>query len=129
MRFQIVQGDESLTSHSGLALVGSTLERTAIRERCQEIKLPGHPVPFVRNADVVTAMIGLLCLGKPEFDAIEPFFTRALDLDAVLSSPTLRQRLGQLAGEVDDLLREVFEHGTKPLAPLEAMERPQHGPP
>jgi len=112
MRFQIVQGDESLTSHSGLALVGAILERTGLRERCQEIKLPGHPVPIVSNGDVVTAMIGLLCLGKPDFDAIEPFrddpfFTRALDLDAVPSSPTLRQRLGQLAGGADELLREV----------------------
>ena len=67
-------------------------------------------------------MIGLLCLGKPDFDAIEPFrndpfFTRALDLDAVPSSPTLRQRLGQLAGEVDDLLREVSASMISTLAP------------
>ena len=48
MRFQIVQCDESLTSHSGLALVGAILERTALRERCQQIQLLGHrvlPVP------------------------------------------------------------------------------------
>jgi len=122
MRFQIVQGDESLTSHSGLAMVGAVLERTTLRERCQTIKLLGHPAPIVSNGDVVAAMIGLLCLGKPDFDAIEPFrddpfFARALDLGAVPSSPTLRQRLGRLAGEVDDLLREESAAMVGTLAP------------
>ncbi len=122
MRFQIVQGDESLTSHSGLALVGAILDRTSLRERCQAIKIPGHPAPIVGNANVVVAMIGLLCMGKPDFDAIEPFrddpfFARALDLGAVPSSPTLRQRLGRLAGEVDDLLREESAAMVGTLAP------------
>jgi hypothetical protein len=123
MRFHIVQGDESLTSHSGLALAGAILDRTALRERCQEIELPGHPSPIVSNGDVVAAMIGLLCLGKPDFDAVEPFrddpfFARALGLDAVPSSPTLRQRLGQLAGEVDDLLRKESAAMVGTLAPV-----------
>ncbi|MFM8898942.1 MAG: hypothetical protein ACKOF9_03220, partial [Burkholderiales bacterium] len=42
--------------------------------------------------------LGLLCLGKNDFDAIEnfrtdAFFKRSLALQAVPSSPTLRQRM------------------------------------
>ena len=43
-------------------------------------------------------MIGLLCLGKPDFDAIkpfraDPFFRHALNMNKVPSEVTLRQRL------------------------------------
>ena len=55
MRFQFVQGDESLTGHSGLALVGAILERTALRERCQKIELSGHPfLPVPEGSATVT---------------------------------------------------------------------------
>jgi hypothetical protein len=72
MRFEIVQGDEQLSSHSGLALIGAVLDRTNIRERLDEVMLPGHPFPEISHSEVATAMIGLICLGKPDFDAIEP---------------------------------------------------------
>lgn len=97
MRFEIVQGDEQLSSHSGLALIGAVLDRTNIRERLDKMMLPGHPFPEISHGEVATAMIGLICLGKPDFDAIEPFrgdhfFAQSLGLDLVPSSPTLRQR-------------------------------------
>ena len=48
-------------------------------------------------------MIGLICTGKPDFDAIEvfrddPFFIQSLSLDSVPSSPTVRQRLDSAKG-------------------------------
>ena len=50
---------------------------------------------------MLTAMIGLLCLGKPDFEAIEAFrqdefFRRALGLTKVPSEGTLRQRMDEL---------------------------------
>jgi|GEM_PF-2148958 hypothetical protein len=39
MRFEIVQGDEQISSHSGLALVGAMLDRIGLRERLDEIVL------------------------------------------------------------------------------------------
>ncbi|MBT9141481.1 MAG: hypothetical protein DDT30_02073 [Dehalococcoidia bacterium] len=97
MRFEIVQGDEQLSSHSGLALVGAILDRTNIRERLDAVRLPEHPFPEISHGEVATAMIGLISVGKPDFDAIEPFrddpfFAQSLGLDSVPSSPTLRQR-------------------------------------
>ena len=108
MRFEIVQGDEQLSSHSGLALVGAILDRTSIQERLDGVVLPEHPLPEISHGEVATAMIGLICLGKPDFDAIEtfrddPFFLQSLGLDSVPSSPTLRQRLDSARGAFNDI--------------------------
>lgn len=51
---------------------------------------------------MVTSYIGLLCQSKNDFDHIEPFradpfFYRALGIQVVPSSATLRQRLDQIA--------------------------------
>jgi hypothetical protein len=109
MRFQIEQGNENLTSHSGLALVGLILNSSRIRERLDMVMLPDHPFPEISHGEVATAMIGLICLGKPDFDAIEafrddPFFLQSLDLDSVPSSPTLRQRLDSAQGAWSDII-------------------------
>jgi hypothetical protein len=56
--------------------------------------------------------LGLLCLGKNDFDAIEgqrkdAFFARALGLRAVPSSPTLRQRMDTHAKDWFDLAGRI----------------------
>src|SRR4030043_653321 len=103
MRFKIVRGNEQLSSHSGLALAGAILHRSRIRERLDTVRLPERPFPEISHSEVATAMIGLICLGKPDFDAIEtfrddPFFLQSLGLNSVPSSPTLRQRLASTRG-------------------------------
>ena len=65
MRFQIVQGDEQLSSHSGLALVGAILKRSRIRKRLDAVILPEHPFPEISHGEVAIAMIGLICLASP----------------------------------------------------------------
>lgn len=109
MRFQIEQGNEELSSHSGLALVGAILNRSRIRERLDTVRLPEHPFPEISHGDIATAMIGLICLGKPDFDAIEnfrddTFFLQSLELSSVPSSPTLRQRLDSAQGAWCDII-------------------------
>jgi hypothetical protein len=122
MRFQIVQGDEQLSSHSGLALAGAILDRSRIRERLDMVMLPEHPFPEISHGEVATAMIGLICLGKPDFDAVEafrddPFFLQSLGLDSVPSSPTLRQRLDSARGAFDDIIMEESARLVGRLAP------------
>jgi len=58
-------------------------------------------------------MVGLLCLGKPDFEAVEafredPFFSRALGLEQVPSAVTLRQRMDALAecGALSGIIRQ-----------------------
>jgi hypothetical protein len=66
----------------------------------------------VVNSDIFKSYLGLLCLGKNDFDAIEgqrkdAFFTRALGLRAVPSSPTLRQRMDTHAASWFDLVDNI----------------------
>ena len=67
--FQIRQGDEHLSSHSGLGLIGALLSKTHINERVDQIPIVYKPP--ISNGDNIRAMIGLCCLGKPDFGAIE----------------------------------------------------------
>ena len=122
MRFQIVQGNEQLSSHSGLALAGAILDRSRIRERLDTVMLPEHPFPEISHGEVATAMVGLICLGKPDFDAIEtfrddPFFLQSLGLDSVPSSPTLRQRLDSARGAFNDIILKESARLVGRLAP------------
>jgi len=111
MKFIISETDEVLVSHSGLALAGWLVRQTAIQKRINRIRLGDRKRPEVSHGDVATAMIGLLCLGKPDFEAIEAFredefFRQALGLAKVPSEGTLRQRLEELADRCEIILRE-----------------------
>jgi hypothetical protein len=118
--FQIKQGDEHLSSHSGLGLVGALLARTSINKRVNPIPIVDSPP--ISNGDVVRAMIGLCCLGKPDFDAIEPmrqepFFARALGLGQCPSSSTLRQWFDFVDGQFDSILKEESAFLISKVAP------------
>ena len=69
-----------LSSHAGLAFVGKYLKRININSLIDS----AFPVRSgVANSDIVKSYLGLLCLGKNDFDAIEnfrgnAFFIRAL---------------------------------------------------
>ena len=86
-----------LSSHAGLAFVGKYLKRININSLIDS----AFPVRSgVANSDILKSYLGLLCLGKNDFVAIEnfsgnAFFIRALGLISVPSSPTLRQRSPQ----------------------------------
>lgn len=93
--------DEFYTSHSGLALIGLCLNRlTSLRSRLTG--LSRLKAGAISHADVVRSYIGLLCLGKSDFTAIEAFrrdrfFRESLGLTTTPSEPTLRQRLKEQA--------------------------------
>jgi len=93
--------DEFYTSHSGMALIGLCLNRfTGLAKRLNEVSRLKKGT--ISHADVVFGYIGLLCLGKSDFAAIEGFrndrlFRESLGLKAVPSEPTLRQRLKEQA--------------------------------
>jgi hypothetical protein len=91
--------DQFYTSHSGAALIGLCLNRyTRLAKLLAGVsKLKKGAIV---HADVVRSYLGLLCLGKSDFAAIEGFrqdrfFREALGLAEVPSEPTLRQRLEQ----------------------------------
>jgi len=93
--FEFNKSNEHLSSHSGLALIGALLERTQLKKRLSEKELTCCQEPIISHHDIVYSMIGLLCIGKPHYDAIEifrgdPFFTNSLGIETCPSAPTLR---------------------------------------
>ena len=74
-----------LSSHAGLALIGKYLKRININSMID----PAFPVRCgIANSAILKNYLGLLCLGKNDFDAIEnfrgnAFFMRALGLGGV----------------------------------------------
>ena len=98
-----------LSSHAGLAFVGKYLKSIKINSLVDS----AFPVRSgVANSDILKSYLGLLCLGKNDFDAIEnfranAFFIRSLGLSNVPSSPTLRQRLDANAPDWFDLVPQM----------------------
>lgn len=94
-QFVIQQLSYDLSSNAGLAMVGQYLGRVKLG------RLVDKPFPVrvgIPNSDVLRCYLGLLCLGKSDFEAVEGwrgdvFVQHALGLGAVPSSSTLRQRL------------------------------------
>jgi hypothetical protein len=92
--------DEFYTSHSGLALIGLCINRfTRLRQHLD--KLPRLKKGAISHADVVRGYLGVFCLGKSDFAAIEgfqqdKFFRESLAFSEVSSKPTLCQRLKAL---------------------------------
>lgn len=98
-----------LSSHAGLAFVGKYLKRINLNALVD----PAFPVRSgLANSEILKSYLGLLCLGKNDFDAIEnfrsdAFFKRALGLGTVPSSPTLRQRLDANASSWFELATQM----------------------
>jgi hypothetical protein len=109
--FEFKEGDERLSSHSGLALAGALLGRTAIKDRASAVRLLGCKEPQISHGDILCSMVGLIFIGKPDYAAIEPFredpfFVQSLRLEVCPSSSTLRQRLDVAAGQFDGIIKE-----------------------
>ena len=110
-RFEIVRSTtDTLTSHSGLALVGRALAQTRLDKDLGSIALRHG----IAHADCVRSYVGLLSTGKSDFDAIENrredcFFKTALGIDKVPSAPSLRQRFDEhhLGGGLDAGIGEI----------------------
>lgn len=102
--FEIVRSStDTLTSHSGLALVGRGIARTSLARDLDTITLRHG----IAHSDCVISYIGLLATGKSDFDAIESrrddaFFKSALAIIKVPSAPSLRQRFDAHASAMID---------------------------
>jgi hypothetical protein len=68
-RFQLRESNRHLTSTAGLALIGHCLALAQL-ERL-DVRLPKRGK--IRMSDLVKSNIGLLTLGKSDFEAIEAF--------------------------------------------------------
>ena len=102
--------DEFYTSHSGLALVGACINRYSDLGR-QVSRLAGSSGQIAK-IDILRSYLGLLSLGKSDFQAItgmrdDEYFKQALGIGRLPSAERLRQRLdeGAAAGLVPLVVR------------------------
>ncbi len=98
MKFEIARTKEVLTPISGLACVGTLVDKTNLKTWLNKVKLHKPCGPDIKNGDIATSYIGLLCQGKNDFDDIDPFrndkfFIMSMKNKNIPSSPTLRQRM------------------------------------
>ncbi len=109
-RFIIEQSDADFTSHSGLALVGMALNRhSGLAKAVDENVALRHGIT---HSDVLRSYIGMLSLGKSDFEAVEnvrddEFFVEALGVSTVPSAVTLRQRLDERAAAFLPVVEEA----------------------
>ena len=71
MRIKVVQTSRNLTGHAGLVALGHCLNHFAQLPAAIDPKLPVRA--GIANSDVVRSYVGLLALGKSDFDAIENY--------------------------------------------------------
>lgn len=88
--------EEFYTSHSGLLLAGACINRYIDIGR--HVGRVGQGNDHISEPDIFRSYLGLLCLGKSDFQAIDAmrgdlFFLEALGIDRVPSAERLRQRL------------------------------------
>lgn len=96
-RMDLEQSNEEFyTSHSGLALAGACINRYSDLSR--HIGRVDQGSSYISEPDIFRSYLGLLCLGKSDYQAINAmrddlFFLEALGIDRIPSAERLRQRL------------------------------------
>lgn len=120
--YTVKEGDEKLSSHSGLALIGALINRTQLRGRLDQTLLMDCKEPKISHSDMVFSMTGLLCLGKPDYEAVEPFrenpfFSQSLGIKTCPSSPALRQRIDVIGNAFDCIIKEESADLIRRIAP------------
>ena len=114
---------EKLASHSGLIHIGTLLDSIHLKERIQNLSGVHCTDPTFSHADILFSMIGLISIGKPDYDAIEifrskqDFFTKALGISGCPSSPTIRQRIDLIGQQADIIIKEGSAALVKSKAP------------
>lgn len=95
--------DEFYTSHSGLALAGACINRYSDLGRSVGRVVKGSD--HIAEIDILRSYLGLLCLGKSDYQAIaamreDDYFKQALGIGRMPSVERLRQRLDEAGTEL-----------------------------
>jgi len=104
--FEIDKGNDSLHSIGGILLVGQSLRHCKLNDIFLSTNRSG--LQF-QDVDILKSQIGLLSQGREKFTDIGQFrgnevFTKALDIKAVPSEESLRQRLEKMPNTHNNLL-------------------------
>ena len=115
---------EVYTPHGGLALIGHCLNRHTSLIKTARTVVKRHGIP---NIELIRTYLGLITLGKSDFEAVEPvrtdpFFKTAMGIKQSPSSARLRQRFDEdaraLTPLLDDASVEFLQSIEAPVSPL-----------
>jgi hypothetical protein len=110
MRLTIEGTDEVIVSNGGIAVAGALIKSLKIGERLNKIKISSEE-PEISNCDVFRSYLGLLLMGRTNYEDIELFrndgtFQFVLGIKKVPSAATLRQRFDAVRGAFDEAIKE-----------------------
>ena len=74
-KIEIVTSNERLITPSGLSLVGQVLGKSDLIKKANRMRTEKRSQPQIKNGDILLTMIGLLSLGKSDFDNVNEFHT------------------------------------------------------
>ena len=127
-KIEIVASDERLITPSGLSLVGQVLGKSDMIRKANRMRTEKRSQPQIGTGDILLTMIGLLTLGKSDFENVnefhsdEEFYTLSLGLrSGIPSESSLRNRLDAIGTSMNTQILEgninMFrECGFKPTA-------------
>lgn len=109
----VKHGNEKLVSQSGLLPVGALLESIKFAERFDNLSDVHCVDPKISHGEILSSMIGLICVGKPDYTAIEYFrkdplfFTQSLGINMCPSQSTLRERIDLIGESANEIIKEA----------------------
>lgn len=119
--------DEFYTSHSGLALIGLCINRFSGMPK-QVSKKMNNGQDKISHTDIIRSMLGLLCLGKSDYEAItskrdDDYFQQSLGIRNIPSAERLRQRLDENAETFLPIIKDcsvaMLKNGKVPITGLD----------
>lgn len=104
--------NERIIPASGLSVVGALLGKSDLVKRVNRMDVKKNRSQHqIKNGDVLLTFIGMLCMGKPHFEAVhemdddKAFYKAALGITrSIPSEETLRQRMD----DIGDSLRQTL---------------------
>lgn len=128
---KIQRSKEEINSIGGISLIGILLNALESLKKVNKMRMKNIKKGKITHSDILLCLAGLFSLGRSEYADIElfrkdDFFRDSLNLKAVPSESTLRQRADELATVYEifnhikaalmELLKMVPEFGTEKVA-------------
>ena len=112
--------NECIIPASGLAVVGALLGKSDFIKKLNRMDVTSNRSQHqIKNGDIVLTYLGMLCMGKPYFEAVhemdddKDFYKTALGITrSIPSEETLRQRMDDIG---DSLRQTILEQNVEML--------------
>ncbi|MDD6269606.1 MAG: hypothetical protein PUA84_06090 [Oscillospiraceae bacterium] len=72
-KIEVVLSDERLITPSGLFMVGQAMAKSDLIKKAARMRTDKRSQPQIKNGDILLTEIGMLTLGKTDFDYVNEF--------------------------------------------------------